>query len=76
MSIFRWIWNKLMEKKQDYLDYKEFDRNYWEMREQYDTRNMTPRQIWSLPGNKHLYELNKEQIDKEIYLSENPGVIV
>ena len=38
MSIFRLIWNKLMEKKQDYLDYREFDRNYWEMRKHYDTK--------------------------------------
>ena len=68
MRLFRCIWNKLMEIKQSYLELQEFHRGYWEMRRHYDTHNMTLSQIWSLPCNQYLYDLNKEQIDKEIKL--------
>ena len=66
MSLFRWIWNLLMEIKEERQMWYELKNAHPYL----DTRCMTLEQIWSLPCNKYLYELNKEQIDKEIELEQ------
>ena len=51
-----------MELKEERRYHKEFMKEYYEMRMKYDTRCMTDEEIWSLPCNKELYEMNKDHL--------------
>jgi hypothetical protein len=58
MNSFRKFWNILMGIKVEMEEDKRFLEEYYKLRSRYDTRTMTEKEIWALPCNKKLKELN------------------